>query len=88
MIARWRDDRRVNRLSTHRDMTEAFPDAVYLGMDRLVWLLEVDRVRIRHPARSASDPEYFCPIPFGIKEVTADSAPVVGDHIDTITFSN
>ena len=62
-------------------VADAFPDSIHRGQHHLVWLLDVDGIRVRHPAGPASAPEHFGAVPFRVKEVAANGATVVGNRV-------
>src|SRR5439155_23064990 len=72
--------------STHGHVAQALPDTVDFGDDGLVWLLQINRIGVRHPARMASDPENFSTVSLGVEEVAANRATMVSNPVDAIAL--
>src|SRR5215470_9096626 len=59
----------VGHLAADGHVTNLLPEAIDLGQDRLVRLLDVDRVGDGHPARTPCQPEHLGAVALGIEEV-------------------
>src|SRR6266576_2973894 len=77
--------RLVRHPLAHADMAQSFPKLIDFGQHCVVRLIDIDRMRDRHPARSAGHPKYFRAIAFGIEVVTAERADVIHQRVDAQT---
>src|SRR5215468_6505588 len=76
----------VGHLAADGHVTNLLPEAIDLGQDLLVRLLDVDGVGDGHPTRTPRQPEHLGAVALGIEEVAADRTRVVDDVLDAIAF--
>src|SRR5215813_10100751 len=78
--------RLIAHLAADGHVTNPLPEAIDLGQDRLVGLLDVDGIGDGHPARTARQPKDLGAVALGIEEVAADRARVVDHVLDAIAL--
>src|SRR5499427_6545548 len=76
----------VGHLAADGHVTNLLPEAIDLGQDLLVRLLDVDGIGDGHPAWTSRQPEHFGAVALGIQEVAADGARVVDHVLDAIAL--